>query len=232
VRKDNDVFAEIPIRISEERLGEERHPSPTRGVDYFVIETKGNSILLPNGGTLDLVRGDHLKIIDIMPSFSGSSEITVNFKGFVGNVKNNTGEDRGYLIYTGAGLLTRYSLGKKGELYEIIASEGDRVLGRMVVRLAPPKMDYLILKVNNHRHVYIKAEDTLTLAMEDRISLEKIQTNLYSDREIRLRINGHSLKPGQAGDLATLCAPEVNGHYPVQVMNGPLVLGKVFIRTE
>jgi hypothetical protein len=232
VRKDNDVFAEIPIRISEERLGEERPLRPTRRVEYFVIETMGHRILLPDGGILDLVMGDNLKIVDIMPSFSGSSKITVNFKGFVGNVENNTGEDRGYLIYTGAGLLTRYSLGKKGELYEIIASEGDRILGRMVVRLAPPKMDYLILNVNDHRHVYLRPEDTLTLAMEDRISLEEIQTNLYSDSEIRLKINGHSLKPGQVGDLGTLCPSEVNRNNPIQVMSGPLLLGKVFVRTE
>lgn len=232
VRKDNDVFAEIPVRISENRLGQDRQPSRTRRVEYFVIETKGHRVLLADGETLDLVMGDDLKIVDILPSLADTSGITVNFKGFVGNLKNNTGEDRGYLIHTGAGLLTRYSLGNKGKLYEIIASEDDRVLGRMVVRLVPPKMDYLVLKINDHRHVYLRSEDTVSLSMENRISLEEIQTNLYNESDIRLKINEHLLKPGEVRELRALCALEGHSSHPVQVKKGALVLGQVFIRTE
>ncbi len=232
VRKDNDVFAEIPVRISENRLGQDRQPSRTRRVEYFVIETKGHRLLLADGETLDLVKGDDLKIVDILPSLADTSGITVNFKGFVGNLKNNTGEDRGYLIHTGAGLLKRYSLGNKGELYEIIASGDDRVLGRIVVRLAPPKMDYLVLKINDQRHVYLRSEDTVFLSMENRICLEEIQTNLYNEKDIRLKINEHLLKPGEVRELRALCGLEGHSSHPVQVKKGALVLGQVFIRTE
>ena len=232
VRRDNDVFAEIPVKISENRLGQDREANRTRRVEFFVIETKGHHVLLANGETLDLVKGDDLKIVGVLPSSVDTSEITVNFKGFVGNPKNNTGEDRGYLIHTEAGLLTRYSLGKKGKLFEIIASEDDRILGRMVVRLVPPQMDYLVLKVDDHRHVYLRSEDTVSLSMENRICLEEIKTNLYSEKGIRMKINEHLLKPGEMRELRALCALEEHSSYPLQVKKGALVLGQVFIRMD
>ncbi len=231
VRKDNDVFAEIPVRISANRLGQEREASRTNRVEYFVIETKGHRLLLANGETLDLVKGDDLKIVDILPSPADASAITVNFKGFVGNPKNNTGEDRGYLVHTGAGLLKRYSLGNKGRLWEIIASEDNHILGRMVVRLVPPKMDYLVLRIDDHRHVYLRSEDTVSLSVENRICLEEIQTNLYSEIGIRLKFNEHLLKPGEVRELGSLCALEGHSSHPVQIMRNALVLGQVFIQT-
>jgi hypothetical protein len=232
VRKDNDVFAEIPVRISQSRLGQDRQPTRTGRVEFFVIEIKGYRVLVADGETLDLVRGDDLRIMDILPSPPDPSGITVNFKGFVGNLKNNTGEDRGYLIHTEAGLLTRYSLGNKGELYEIVASENDRVLGRMVVRLVPPKMDYMVLKIDDQRHVYLRSEDIVSLSMDSRICLEAIETNLYSENDIRLKINEQLLKPGEVKELRALCALEGDSHYPVQVKKGTLVLGQVYFRME
>jgi hypothetical protein len=230
VRKDNHIFAEIPIKISKKRLGGEEKGSGPKKIDHFVIETKGHRILLSNRETLDLVRGEKLKIVDILPSFPGSSGIKVNFKGFVGDWKNNTGEDRGYTIDTGTDLIKRYSLHKKGEFYEIIASRGDNnALGRLVVRLAPPRMDYLILKINNHRHIYLRSEDTVSLSTKDKICLEEIQTNLHNESGIHLNINGHNIKPGEIKELRKLCGSAGYSNHQVKVKKGPLVLGRVFI---
>jgi hypothetical protein len=229
VRKDNHIFAEIPLKISKKRLGEEKSKSRPVKLDYFVVETRGHRILLSDGETLDLVKGDKLKIVDIIPSFSGESGITVNFKGFVGDWKNNTGEDRGYVIDTGADLIKRYSLHKEGELYTIIASKGDNVIGRMIIRLTPPRMDYLILKINNHKHVYLRPEDAVSLSKEDKICLQEVQTNLYNKRDIQLSINGHQIKPGQIRDLEELCGASACLKHQAKVTKGPLVLGRVFI---
>lgn len=111
-----------------------------------MIEAKGRRILLSKGETLDLVEGDHLKILDVIPSRSDSSEVKINFKGFVGNWKNNTGEDTGYNINTSSDLMRRYSLHKKGEIYKIIVTKDINVLGQFYVKLNPPRLDYLIPK--------------------------------------------------------------------------------------
>lgn len=230
VRKDNHIFAEIPLKISKKRLGGEKVKSRLTKLDYFVVETKGHRILLSDGETLDLVKGDKLKIVDILPPFPGESGITVNFKGFVGDWKNNTGEDRGYVIDTGADLIKRYSLQKKGELYKIIASKGDHVIGQMVIRLTPPRMDYLILKINDHKHVYLRPEDAVSLSKKDKICLQEVQTNLYNKRDIHLSINGHKIKPGEVRDLKELCGASDYLKHQAKVSNGPLVLGRVFIQ--
>jgi len=229
VRKDNHIFAEIPLKISKKRLGEEKSNIRPAKLDYFVIETKGHRILLSNAETLDLVKGDELKIVDIIPSFPGVQGITVNFKGFVGDWKNNTGEDRGYVIDTGADLIKRYSLHKKGELFTIIASKGDNVIGQMKIRLTPPRMDYLVLKINDSKHIYLRPEDAVSLSKKDKICLQAVQTNLYNKRDIHLSINGHKIKPGEIRELRELCGTSSYLKHQAKVTNGPLVLGRIFI---
>ena len=229
VRKDNHKFGEIPIKITKKRIGGERKAVRPKKIDGFVIETKGHRLLLSNGETLDLVRGNGMKIVDVLPSFSESSGVKVNFRGFVGNLKNNTGEDRGYTVDTGSRLIERYSLHKKGNSYEIVVSQGDQILGRMVVRLTPPGMDYLVLKVNSNRHLFLRSGDTVSLSRNDRICMEEIQTNLYSKKGIYLSINGHKMKQGEKKELRTLCASLKDTRHQVRIKKGPLLLGRIFI---
>jgi hypothetical protein len=77
--------------------------------------------------------------VDILPeSLSRQHGMIVNFKGFVGNWKNNTGEDRGYLINTASDLLERYSIHSERMVYNIIASHGRSVVGKMLVKITKP----------------------------------------------------------------------------------------------
>jgi hypothetical protein len=138
IRKDNKVFAQIPIRITKKtQIGSK---SLEKGVvSYFVIAVNGKKKSIKNGETLYVVRGDLLKIENVLPeSLARQQGMLVNFKGFVGNWKNNTGEDRGYLIDTGRDLLVRYSLYGQRKVYKIIASQGKEILGTMLVKISEP----------------------------------------------------------------------------------------------
>ena len=230
VRKDNHKFAEIPVRISKKRLGEAKTGREAKNkVEYFVIETKGRRLLLSSGESLHVVRGEKLKILDVLPSNHSLSRLTVNFKGFVGDPRNNTGEDRGYVIDTGKDLMKRYSLHKKGESYEIIASQGKHVRGRIVLRLTPPRLEYVILKINNHRHLFLRSEDAVSLYRSDEICVEEIQTNLYRKNGIHLNINGHKIRPGDKRELSGLYPSSGTLNHQVEVKNGHLVLGRIFL---
>ena len=191
-----------------------------------MLEAKGVQVLISNGETLDLVKGDKIKVIDVLPP--QSPEIIVNFKGFVGNKTNNTGEDRGYEIDTATDLLRRYSLHGKGELYRIIASRDDDIIGQIKIRFASPRLDYLVLRVNDHRHVLLRSEDIVSLALQDKICLEEIQTNLFNKSGIHLNINGHRVRQGELWSLKELC---VSTNNQFDIRKGPLVLGRVFINT-
>jgi hypothetical protein len=168
-----------------------------------------------------------MKIIDVFPS--PLSGITVNFKGFVGDKKNNTGEDRGYEIDTANDLITRYSINKNGVSYPIIVSREDHKIGELIVKLIPPKMDYLVLKVNDKRHVLLRSEDSISLSRRDKIRMEEIHTNLYSKSGIHLSINGHKVGLGELRGLKELCPSKRN---QLDVQRGDLQLGRIFINMD
>ena len=136
VRKDNHEFADIPVKI---RSGASKAPARQRScdVDYLIIEAKGYRLLLSDKEVLSLTRGEKFRIMDVIPQ--DNPDITVNFKGFVGDKVNNTGEDRGYLIDTSKDLMKRYSLNNEGELYQIIISRGneENTLARMFIKIVP-----------------------------------------------------------------------------------------------
>lgn len=229
VRKDNQKFAEIPIRMSKRSADKKAiHPEPKK-VDAFVIETGGRRLFIADGETLELVRGDRLKIMNVLPEQPASSGIEVNFKGFVGDPKNNTGEDRGYVIDTGRDLMRRFSLRKRGKTYEIIVSKDKAVLGRMLVRLAPPRLDYMVLRINTGRHHLVRPEETVYLTGRDKICFEEVQTNLSDKQGIHLSLEGRRLNLGDSKFLNDFCPGSGKARHQVSVKKGKLLLGKVFI---
>jgi hypothetical protein len=233
VRKDNQEVAEIPVRITEKVVVEESRPtSGFRKIDYFVIEAKGYRLLLANGETLHLVRGEELKIIDILPRAPASSGVKVNFKGFVGDPSNNTGEDRGYTINSGSDLMERFSLDGKGEAYEIVVNQGETILGRSIVKLDPPKVEYLVLRVNGHGQHILKPKSGFSVSREDTICVEEIHTNLPSSDGISLNINGQTLLPGEERIVKELY-PGAKGSDPqIKVEKGSLVLGMITLNVR
>jgi hypothetical protein len=233
VRKDNQKVAEIPVTITEKVAGEEsRTTSLTKRMDYFVIEAKGHRLLLANGETLHLVRGDELKIVDVLPAASSSSGVKVNFKGFVGDPSNNTGEDRGFTINTGSDLMERFSLDGKGEAYEIVVNQGETILGRGVVKLASPKVDFLVLRVNGHGHHILKPKSAFSVSREDTICIEEIRTNLSSSDGINLKINGQTVLPGEEKTIKELYPAAKNSDPQLKVEKGSLVLGMITLNVR
>jgi hypothetical protein len=233
VRKDNQKVAEIPVRITEKGSGEEsRTTSLTRKIDYLVIEAKGLRVLLANGETLHLVRGEEIKIIDILPRTPSSSGVKVNFKGFVGDPSNNTGEDRGFTINTGSDLMERFSLDGKGEAYEIVVTQGETLLGRCIVRLASPKVEFLVLRVNGHGLHILKPKPAFSLSREDTICIEEIRTNLSSTDGVSMKINGQTVLLGEVKAVKELYPAARTSDTQLKVEKGSLVLGMVTLNVR
>jgi hypothetical protein len=233
VRKDNQQVAEIPVRITEKGAGEEsRTTSLTRKIDFLVIEAKGLRLLLANGETLHLVRGEELKIIDILPRAPSSSGVKVNFKGFVGDPSNNTGEDRGFTINTGSDLMERFSLDGKGEAYEIVVTQGETLLGRGIVRLASPQVEFLVLRVNGHGLHILKPKAAFSVSREDTICIEEVRTNLSSSDGLSLKINGQPVLPGEVKAVKELHPASRTSDTQLKVEKGSLVLGMVTLNVR
>jgi hypothetical protein len=233
VRKDNQQVAEIPVRITEKGAGEEsRTTSGLKKIDYFVIEAKGYRLLLANGETLPLVRGEELKIVDVLPRAPSSSGVKVNFKGFVGDPSNNTGEDRGFTINTGTDLMERFSLDGKGEAYEIVVNQGETLLGRGIVKLTSPKVEFLVLRVNGHGLHILKPKAALSVSREDTICIEEIRTNLPNSDGISLKINGQTVFPGEEKAVRDLYPATKPSDPQLKVEKGSLLLGMITLNVR
>jgi len=92
------------------------------------------------GDTLEVPKGAVLEITEaVIDKPSHGHALQVNFKGFVGNKLNNTGEDRGFKIPTDRDLMLKYSLKGRGREYPIVVSCRGKEIGRVVVRLVEPQ---------------------------------------------------------------------------------------------
>jgi hypothetical protein len=153
--------------------------------------------------------------------------VKVNFKGFVGDPSNNTGEDRGFSINTGSDLMERFSLDGKGEAYEIVVTQGETLLGRGIVRLASPKVEFVVLRVNGHGHHILKPKSVFSVSREDTICIEEVRTNLLSSDGLSLKINGQTVLPGEVKAVKDLSLASKASDTQLKVEKGSLVLGMI-----
>mgnify|MGYP001571954833 FL=1 len=93
---------------------------------------------ISNGETLEIAKGDRLKIIDAIVEGAGSKEVSVNFLGFVPSKSVNTGEDRGYLVDTTKDLWVKYSIKRQGVEYPVIVKHGDKKIGGIFIKIIMP----------------------------------------------------------------------------------------------
>jgi len=228
IRKDNQVFAAIPIRACSGTGGGCVSTQTHERVSHFIIEAGGRKQLVESGETLQIVRGDGIKVIDILPDdLARQQDIVVNFKGFVGNWKNNTGEDRGYSIDTSSDLLKRYSLHGKRKLYRIVVFRRKEKLGTMFVRIAEPSLNYIIVRLNNRTYA-LQNGDTVTASREDYLAVEAVSGNVGWESKIQIKANGDLLKPGKAVGVGEITGPDI-ATLKIEFTRGELYVGDVYI---
>ena len=104
----------------------------------YKLRINGKLKFIDNYEHLRIHRGDKLLIEDILTGVVDPSKYIVNFKGFVGNLQNNSGEDRGYIIDTAKGvLMERYSLNKKGRHYYVLTTLNGKEVGKIFIDIQP-----------------------------------------------------------------------------------------------
>lgn len=104
----------------------------------YKLRINGKLEIVGNYEHVKIHRGDKLVIEDILAGIVDPSKYIVNFKGFVGNLQNNSGEDRGYVIDTSKGvLMDRYSLKKKGRHYYVLTTLNGKEVGKIFIDIQP-----------------------------------------------------------------------------------------------
>lgn len=200
----------------------------------FRVKINGQERLYQSGTTVQMIKGDLFELVDAMAGGTDSRDLLVNFKGFVGNRVTNTGEDRGYEIDTGRDLWLRYSIHKKGEIYPVVVSEDERVLGELFVQLAAPRLQYVILGQENGPKLCVTPDDPTAVVAGRPIRMLDIQTNVSDNLGVRAFVSG----PGRHKQSITVNEPfllnekgdadPVHGkQYHITIMRGNMIIGKI-----
>ncbi|MFO7753935.1 MAG: M14/M99 family metallopeptidase [Desulfobacteraceae bacterium] len=122
---------DLPDRKEERLTVSESEKTDT--LKYRLL-INGERHIFGNYSHVKVERGDVLVIQDIITGRIDPADCVVNFKGFVGNRRNNDGEDRGYEIDTGEDvLMKRYSIEKKGKRYYILTTLQGKEVGKLFI---------------------------------------------------------------------------------------------------
>lgn len=136
VLKDHQPCGSIALRVREEPqpLPLLAKKSEEEGLAYQ-LRINDRVFWIPDGTEVDIPCGAVFEIMDVASGSLDPWDLVVNFKGFVANPDNNTGEDRRVPMDTARDLWVRYSEGQRGLVYPVETSLNGRVLGGFKVRL-------------------------------------------------------------------------------------------------
>jgi hypothetical protein len=231
VRKESEVFGQVAVQVNGDgdtfsRGTEQVIKNPV--LKYFVVETNGQTRLVENHGTLQIIQGDHLRLLDVIAEGLDSERIKVNFIGFVGDEKGNEGEDRGFTIHTAKDLWERYALDEEGTRYRVVALEGKTLLGEMVVALQPPRFSYLVIgQAGGPYSCYLEGSPIRANPLQE-LRILDIKTNVPDNKGVTLQVQGKaaSLQEGEEGWILRL-NDHVPDHAEIQVTREGIPMGRI-----
>ncbi len=238
VKKDKFDCGKVSLLLDREKpAGSVHMGSVSPLMEYLVIEVNQTTRVVKKGECMGVIRGDLLKITDVITNLSDQKNVKVNFKGFVGNKQNNTGEDRGYLIDTSKGLLKKYSKGGLDKQYPVLVTFNDKKIGEVWVDFIEPRLDYLVVKLNGGTKVCYTPQEVIEAHYDDRIEIVDVKTNVTDNDRIKVNLKGFS-GDGSGNDmgmpvllnkslLKKYSIDKKGSKYEIAVSRGKIFLDKV-----
>lgn len=106
---------------------------------WLILDVNGTTYAMNPDSVLDVLPGTTIVLKDLSYHGSRAHGFNINFKGFVPDKKNNSGEDRGYSINTGD-LLEKYGKKTKDDKtrYRVCAMQGDAPMATFFIDIKAP----------------------------------------------------------------------------------------------
>jgi hypothetical protein len=229
------------------KLGGDHQKSPQRfvvsdehrlqGVLFFKVRINGKEHIFQNYAHVSLIKGDTFKIVDVISTLGVPADLVVNFKGYVGDTRNNTGEDRGYVIHTDRDLWKRYSLEKKGKTYQIVITKGQQTVGKLFVDLEDPSLNYIVLQMGENAMNCLIPGDTAFFDTTKPLRLMDINTNIHENSRIKAFIVGPGFSRQQVKLNKTVfiepllkeSTDRASLRYRIEIERDKILLGSVYL---
>lgn len=210
VRKDGFKFGSVKIAIAKTgspvQVGKVSPAAKEQAFfKYLILELNGKTQVLGNGESLKVVRGDRLELVEVVAEGVLSELLRVNFRGYVADMENNTGEDRGYVISTSKDLWVKYSKNKQGKIYTITVSNGKVQLGVGYVEIVEPTMDYIVLQGGQKGNRWYSDGEIIQLDPRETLKLVDVKTNVPGNEGVKVYQQPVAFKNnGQLGRLINI----------------------------
>ncbi|HBO84348.1 MAG TPA: hypothetical protein DD641_05140 [Deltaproteobacteria bacterium] len=227
VKKDGFKCGEVDIITNASEFADKKSGIPV--VRYLVVEINGRKQVLSNGEELKVVRGDVIKLIDVIADSAASQDIKINFLGFVGDKTNNRGEDRGYSINTANDLWIKYSKDGKGLQYPIVVNYRDKKIGEIMVTIEEPRMDYIVIRHGNGIKRWYSNGESFTAAVKEILEIVDVKTNVSGNIGIKINLNNGRINEGAA---KTVRFDGGSGKTEIIVSRGGIIMGRTIIKVS
>ncbi|OGQ34620.1 MAG: hypothetical protein A3A85_01800 [Deltaproteobacteria bacterium RIFCSPLOWO2_01_FULL_42_9] len=142
---------------------------------------------------LKIIKGDKLKLLDVVAEGVNARDIAVNFLGFVGNKMNNTGEDRGYTINTAKDMWIKYSKDGKGSQYPVAINYIGKRIDEIFVDIEEPKLNYIVVKHSQGGQRWYANGDIISVTPKDTLEIIDVKTNVNGNVGVKVNVSGDEL---------------------------------------
>jgi hypothetical protein len=217
-----------------------RQPHLNSSFLLFKIRINGKETFARNNERVKLIKGDTFELVDVFTDRGDTLDLTVNFKGYVGNPKNNTGEDRGYVIHTAKNLWKRYSLHKKGKLYQVVVTNNGDTVGKLFVGLENPTLKYIVLGTERGALRCLTPGDTAFVDIKQPLEIFDINTNVEQNQGVKAFISvpgllRHPVTIKDSITVSDLVNPnekKVPNYCRIEIERDNILLGSVFLKSS
>ncbi len=190
VRKDHNLCGSISISLNGNNKSRNTITKIPRVV-YFKCKINRKELYFPNGTHVDILKGDQIELVDVGTIPESCPGVVVNLKGYVADVPVNTGEDRGCIVNTDRDLWKRYSLYKKGRIYQVVVLKDDKhVIGRLFFDIKEPSFQYIVFQLNNGVKRCFFPDDAISIQQDDSIKLVDVKTNVPYNFNVTTSLTG------------------------------------------
>ena len=157
------------------------------------IEVNGAIHSVKNGETLNVVRGDKLKVLGGVLNNSAGKIAEINVVGF-DSPRSRNGDDRNIEFRTTA-LLDRWSEKKDGSSFAIVATSGKNRHGYVILSLIEPVLKFAVLDLNG-REVVLRDGEPFIAAGTDKVRVKRVATNISDNDNVFVQVIPVKGQPG------------------------------------
>ncbi len=153
-------------------------------LDALVVDINGERKKVDAGGSLDVVFGDLVTIVEATLLDKSAQVDVVDLVGFRGANSKASGDDRGWVIDTGRHLSKKRSVAGDGKQYKIQVSGQGGLSGEVMLNVLEPELISIELDVNGLVRK-IQPGDVLRLSSKDMVRVVEIRTNVRGNENVK-----------------------------------------------